>query len=112
MTAPPPSDWIDKGQNAMWFFGVAFMGMMVFLFGRPIEHPPRKQTQRTPRKQKRTARKSRIVQKPKKGQKMSKPENKSWYVPPPMTAHEHAEYAKYYNKSRGVKADDWAGIPD
>lgn len=115
MTAPPPSDWLDQGQNAVWFFGMAFMGFMVFLFGKPIQHtkPMRRSQWR-----KRTVRNSQIVQAPKKQvtrkhrttKKPKKQKPKPRYTAPPLSPQQQAILDGYRAKWHGGKVDDnWAG---
>ncbi len=115
MTAPPPSDWLEQGQNAVWFFGIAFMGFMVWIFGKPIQHtkPARRSQGRkrtvkqsnSPKKQ--VARKHRTTQKRKQ-----KP--KPQYTAPPLSREQEAKIDRYRAKRDGVKFDDsWSsfGIP-
>jgi len=51
---PPPSDWLDQGQNATIFFSVAFVGLLVFLFGQPIQHTKTRSTQRNAKRKQKT----------------------------------------------------------
>lgn len=119
MTAPPPSDWLDQGQNAVWFFGIAFTGFMVWIFGKPIQHtkPARRNQGRN-----RTVRNSQIVQAPKKPltrknrttQKRKKQKPNPRYQAPPLSPHQQAIYSGYKAKWHGGKVDDnWSsfGIP-
>lgn len=119
MTATPPSDWLDQGQNAVWFFGVAFIGFMVWIFGKPIQHtkPTRKNQGR-----KRTGRGSQMVQPPKKQvarkhrttKKRKKQKSKPRYAAQPLSREQEVLDARYVAKRDGVKFDNsWRsfGIP-
>ncbi len=113
MTAHPPSDWLEQGNNAALFFSVALMGFFVWIFGRPI---PRAQYAKAakPRKAKRTARKTRTVQ---KGQKVSKAKKakvappKKWATLPNYTPQEiaHIEWMKSQSgtTAKPKQRDDW-----
>jgi len=101
MTAPPPTDWIDQGQNAIWFFGFAFAGFLVMIFGQPIKPIPKQRTAPKPRKTKPPKPRKAKGETPRKHTKPKRQKPKVWATTPDYTPEQIFRIEEMFRRGRG-----------